>query len=188
MAKVEELFKAYNESALPTDGGYIVSTFFDDTSTYTKYEVTSYNNVKDIYPSEEGLVFQADGYKIFVLVEPANYSSKHIEPAYRDEFHKIPYRLKELDVYTSKRQDRIMIGKEPVVTYTSFTVLKTRGNNFSYIVYKTDDLLPAVKNFFIKSLWKDARIPRADAQQVSEAVVKSFRQIMNPLGDEESET
>lgn len=185
MAKVDDLFTAYNNNELPTDGGYIVSTFFDDTSTYTKYEVTSYNNVKDIYPNEEGIVFQADGYKIFVLVEPANYSSKHIEPAYRDAFHKIPYRTKELDVYTSKRQDRIMIGKEPVVTYTSFTVLKSRGNNFSYIMHRTDDLLPAVKNFFVKSMWKDARVPRADAEKVADAVVASFRRIMDPEGTAE---
>lgn len=185
MARVEDLFKAYNNNELPTEGGYIVSTFFDDTSTYTKYEVTSYNNVKDIYQNEDGIVFQADGHKIFVLVEPANYANKHIEPAYRDEFHKIPYRMKELDVYTSKRQDRIMIGKQPVVTYTSFTILKAQGNNFSYIMYRTDDLLPAVKNFFVKTMWKDARVPRVDAEKVSDAVVQSFRRIMDPEGTRE---
>jgi hypothetical protein len=77
-----------------------------------------------------------------------------------------------------------MIGKEPVITYTSFTVLKSRGNNFSYILYRTEDLLPAVKNFFVKSMWKDARVPRADAEKVADAVVASFKRIMNIEGEE----
>jgi len=178
MAVMKELFGAYNKSELPTDGGYIVSAFFDESSTYTKYEVTSYNNVKDIFAGEDGITFQADGRKIFVLVEPANYSKKHVEPTYRDTLQKIPYRFKELDVFTSKRQDQIMVGKEPIVTYTSFTVLKTKGNNFSYIFYATDDLLPAIRDFFMKSLWQDARVPRADAEKAAKIIEDKFKGII----------
>ena len=54
MAILKELFSAYSKNELPTDGGYIVSAFFDANSTYSKYEVTSYNNVKDIYLNDEG--------------------------------------------------------------------------------------------------------------------------------------
>ncbi len=180
MAVVKELFSAFRNGELPSDGGYIVSAFFDANSTYTKYEVTAYNAVKDIYPSDEGLTFQADGRKIFALVEPNNYPSKHIEPAYRDELHKIPYRYKEVDTYTSRRQDRIMIGKEPVVTYTSFTILKSHGHNFSYIFYQTDDLLQAAQEFFEKSIWRDAGVPRADAQNVTKTILECFKTIIAP--------
>lgn len=180
MAKIQELFKAYSNNELPFSGGYIICSFFDDNSTYTRYEVTSYNNVKDIYGTEDGLTFQADGKKIFMLIEPANYANKHIEPAYRDAAHKIPYRNNEIDVLTSARQDRIMIGRQPVITYTSFTVLKTKGHNFSYIFYHADDLIPGFNKFFDESIWKDCRIPKHDAEKGAKAFTRLFEQIVNP--------
>ncbi len=178
MAVMKELFEAFKNHELPTNGGYIVSAYFDDTSTYTKYEVISFSNVKDIYVSEEGLVFQADGQKIFILVEPANYPNKHIEPAYRTNFQRIPYRLKELNVYTTARQDRVMVGKEPVITYTSFTVTKSVGQNYSYIFYLTKEIAEAMGEYFMKTLWKEARVPRADAQKVVPLVMDAFKKII----------
>lgn len=178
MAVIKELFEAFNKQELPNEGGYIVSAFFDDTSTYTKYEIISFSNVKDIYNSDEGLVFQADGQKVFLLVEPANYPNKHIEPAYRNNFQRIPYRLKELTIHTSSRQDRIMIGKEPVVTYTSFTVMKSAGQNYTYIFYLSDDIIEGISDFFTKSIWKEARVPRIDAQKVTALIMETFKKIM----------
>ncbi|MFQ3621241.1 MAG: transposase [Spirochaetales bacterium] len=178
MAIVKELFQAFENKELPNAGGYIVSAFFDDTSTYTKYEIISFSNVKDIYTSDEGLVFQADGQKVFVLVEPANYPNKHIEPAYRNNFQRIPYRLRELIIHTSSRQDRIMIGKEPVMTYTSFTIMKSFGQNYSYIFYMTEDVVEGIKDYFMKSIWKEARVPRSDAEEVSELIAEVFKKII----------
>ena len=91
MAKIIDLFEAYTGSELPKDGGFIITELLDDGSRYARYEVISYGNVKDIYQNEEGILFQADGRKLFVLFEPLNYSAKHVEPAYRDESHRIPY-------------------------------------------------------------------------------------------------
>lgn len=68
--KALDLFQAYAQEKLPRDGGYIVSSFFDATSSYSRYEVVAYNGVKGISMTDEGLQFQADGNKIFVLVEP----------------------------------------------------------------------------------------------------------------------
>ena len=178
MAIVKELFDAFAKGEFPLAGGYIVSAFFDENSTYTKYEVISYSNVKDIYASDEGSVFQADGQKIFLLVEPVNYSNKHIEPAYRSDFEKIPYRFKEVDVYNTGRRDRIMIGKEPVMTYTNFTIMKTRGQNYSYIFHLADDIMETVGEYFMKSLWKEAGVPRTDAQKVSTAILEVFKKII----------
>ncbi|MFW5742899.1 MAG: transposase, partial [Spirochaetota bacterium] len=167
---------------LPTEGGLIVTSLFDEETTYTKYEITSYNNVKDIYRNDEGIVFQADGYKQFVIVEPASYNKKHMEPAMRDGGHAIPYRFKEVDTYVTRRQDKIMVGKEPVVTYTSFTILQPVGENFAYIVFRTDDLLQVVEAFFAKSMWQDARVPKIDAEKVGKAIAQTLRKIVEPAG------
>jgi len=174
MAKIKELFGAYYQNELPADGGYIICSFFDPNSTYTRYEVTSYNNVKDIYENEDGLTFLADGKKLFILVEPANYPKKFTEPALRDDAHRIPYRFNELETFISKRQDRIMMGKKPVITYTSFTILKPTGHNFSYLFYNSDDLIDAVENFFLNTLWKDANVPKIDAEKTSGFIRKLF--------------
>jgi hypothetical protein len=180
MAQIKELFKAYMASELPTEGGLIVTSYFDEETSYTKYEITSYNNVKDIYRNDEGIVFQADGYKQFVLVEPASYSKKHIEPAMRDGGHSIPYRFKEIDTYVSKRQDKIMVGKEPVVTYTSFTILQPVGENFAYVLFRDADLLATVEAFFAKSIWQDARVPKLDSEKVAKVIANSLQKILHP--------
>jgi hypothetical protein len=75
--KALDLFRAFAEEKLPAEGGYIISSFFQETSAYSKYEVVAYNSVKAIYPTSEGLTFQADGNKLFVLAEPANYMKNH---------------------------------------------------------------------------------------------------------------
>ncbi len=178
MAKYQDLFAAYRNNQLPTDGGFIVSSFFDEESTYSRYEAISYAHVKDLFPSEDSITFQAEGAKVFILVEPRSYPKKHIEPAYRHQEHKIPYRFNEVEVHTTQRDDRIMIGKEPVMTYTSFTVLKPSGNDFAYIFYTADDLLSTLETFFEESLRKDARIPMRDAKKATEVFMAVFKKMV----------
>jgi len=179
MAIVKDLFKAYYNGELPTEGGYILSSFFDPNSTYSRYEVISYNNVKDIYLSEGDLTFQADGKKLYVLVEPANYPKKHTEPSLRDNEHSIPYRFKEVETITSKRQDRIMIGKKPVITYASFTIVQPAGDNFSYIIFATDDLIDVIEKFFTETLWKNANVPKLDAEKTAKLIRKIFKDFID---------
>jgi hypothetical protein len=174
MATVKELFNAYRENELPIEGGYIVCSFFDPRSTYSRYEVTSYNNAKNIRNSGDGLTFLADGRKIFMLVEPMSYPEKHVEPASRDEFHRVPYRFREVMTFTTKRQDRIMVGKTPVVSRGTFTILKPQGNDFSYIFYGTEGVQYAIQDLFFKSLWQDANVPRSDAEKAARSILKIF--------------
>jgi hypothetical protein len=178
MAIIKELFNAYSKGEFPMNGGYIMSAFFQDQSMYTKFEMISYSNVKDIYLTEEGLTFQADGHKIFWIVEPSSYTGKQIEPTYRGDYEKIPYRFKEVLIYTTRRQDRILIGKEPVYSYTSFTVMKSRGQSYSSIFFMADDIIETMSNYFITSLYKEAGVPRADAQKVSQDLVELFKKII----------
>ena len=95
--KALDLFQAYNEGKLPEDdGGYIVSSFFDANSTYSIYEIVAYDNVKSIYADENGLTFQADGHKLFVLVEPIGYAHKYQEPFTRGRKSRFPTGLMNL--------------------------------------------------------------------------------------------
>ena len=96
--KALDLFQAYSQDKLPREGGYIVSSFFSETSTYSIYEVVAYSGVKNIYLTEEGLTFQTDGSKLFVLVEPPTYPRKYIEPFRRESSQTIPHRFSELDI------------------------------------------------------------------------------------------
>ncbi len=182
MAEIKDLFEAYMEGDLPQEGGYIVSVFFDKSSNYTRFEAISYGNVKDIYQTDEGMTFQADGRKLYVLYEPLSYIQKGIDPCYRADTHRIPYRFKELERYVTKRQDRIYIAKKPVETFTAFTVLNETGYNESYVVYQSDDAGKMVENFVLMTLWKNMRIARNDAQSAVDILSKVIPVWMQPFG------
>jgi len=181
MAKILDLFDAYQSGDLPNEGGYIISNFFDSNSSYTRIEMISYGNVKDIYRTDEGITFQADGLKMFVLVEPPSYARKHIEPCYRDDAHKIPYRFKEVETHTTKRQEKIMVGKEPVETYTAFTIMNETGENQSFIVHKAEGILESLINYFNQVLWKNVNISRNDSKQAAQMIGNVLPQIINPF-------
>ncbi len=170
--KALDLFQAYSENKLPKEGGYIVSSFFNTRSKYSKYEIVAYNGVKTIYLTEEGLTFQTDGNKVFVLSEPAIYSKKYIEPFRRDTEHQIPHRFSELEIVTAKNQTRVMISKKPIITYSSFTILRPTGVNFSLVFYKRDDIFDNLSYFFTETLNKEAGVPKSDAREASNKIIE----------------
>lgn len=86
--KAIDLFEAYAQNKLPMDEGYIVSSFFKEDSAYSVYEIISYSTVKDIYMTGDGLTFQTNGKKLFLLVEPPNFPHKSTEPVFRDKISK----------------------------------------------------------------------------------------------------
>ncbi len=185
MAEIKDLFDAYTEGNLPQEGGYVVSVFFDENSNYTRFEAISYGNVKDIYLTEEGITFQADGRKLFVLYEPVAFIHKGTDPCYRSDAYRIPYRFKELERIVTKRQDRIYVAKEPVETYTAFTVLNETGYNESYVVYQSDDAGDMVANFVFQTLWKNMRIAKTDAEKTRDTLKDVIPLWMKPFGFEE---
>lgn len=172
--KALDLFQAYSQNKLPRDGGYVVSTFFNNSSIYSIYEVVAYSGVKSIYLSEEGLTFQTDGNKLFILVEPASYPKKHIEPVSRSQNEQIPHRFSELITYTAKNQTKIMISETPVMAYSSFTILKPTGINFSLVFYNNPDVSESINLFFNQTLNKEAGIPKSDAREASKLIIEGI--------------
>ncbi|HUX20981.1 MAG TPA: hypothetical protein VMW69_07050 [Spirochaetia bacterium] len=173
--KALDLFQAYAQEKLPRDGGYIVSSFFDPNSSYSRYEVVAYNGVKGISVTEEGLQFQADGNKIFVLVEPPGYPRKHEEPVNRNRSEMIPHRFSELEIFTAKNQTKVMVSKEPVVSYSAFTILRPTGVDFAIVFYNLPDVIASLKSFFTQTLNREAGIPQIDAKHGAESVIQGLK-------------
>jgi hypothetical protein len=169
-----DLFQAYNEGKLPREGGYIVSSFFSENSAYSIYEVVAYSGVKNLYLSSDGLTFQTDGNKLFVLVEPASYPKKFVEPVSRSTTERIPHRFSELETYTTKNQTKVYVSKEPIITYSSFTILKPSGINFSIVFYPHEDIMKTIEYFFSQTFNREAKIASVDAKKASKLVTEGI--------------
>ena len=173
--KALDLFQAYNEGKLPQEGGYIVSSFFKNNSPYAIYEVVAYGGVKNIIASDEGITFQTDGCKLYILVEPTMYSRKYIEPVSREHGMSIPFRFSELNIHSAKNQYKIMVPKEPIVTYSSFTILKPTGINFALCFYKKPEVLETIEYFFVQTFNREAQVPKRDAVTAAKLVTDAIK-------------
>ncbi len=176
--KAMDLFDAYNKNMLPSEQGFIVSSYFSAHSAYSRYEVVSYNNVKSIYPADNGLTFQTDGKKLHILIEPSNYPKKGEEPYVRSSMEQIPHRFSELDLHTCKNQTKIYSGKEAIMSYTSFTIMKPQGVNFSFIFYNLPDVFDSMTLFFEKTFNKEAGVPMPDAKKVAKELGIKLKKTM----------
>jgi len=174
-----DLFEAYVQNKLPKDEGYIISSFFNDNTAYSIYEIVSYSGVKSIYLADNGLTFQTNGNKLHILVEPASYPNKAIEPYVRTEREQIPLRFSELEIITTKNQSKIMIAKQPMMSFSSFTILKPTGVNFALVFYRLPDLYNTLALFFEKTLNKEAGIPQSDAKKGAKKVAEIVETTMN---------
>jgi hypothetical protein len=168
--KALDLFQAYQTNQLPKESGYIVTSMFAETSTYSRYEIISYGGVKEIYLTEEGLTFQSDGKKIYILVEPPTYPNKHLDPIHRSTDESIPHRYNELIKFVCKNDAKLYVSKEPVMTYTSFTVLRPTGNNFALVFYDLPDVFETIDSFFQKTLNREAGVPQVDAKKAAQVI------------------
>jgi len=175
VTKALDLFQAYSQNKLPREGGYVVSSFFQENIAYAQYEVVAYNGVKALYLSEDGLTFQSDGNKLFILAEPSNYPQKHLEPFHRDSKQQIPHRFSELEIFTARNQTRVMISKEPVMAYSAFTILKPKGINFAFLFYNLENVLITIQRFFEKTLNQEANVPKLDAEQAAAIIIRGLQ-------------
>jgi hypothetical protein len=181
--KAMDLFEAYSQDKLPKNEGYVISSFFSNNSAYSIYEIVSYSGVKTIYLSEAGMTFQTNGKKIHVLVEPASYPNKAIEPYVRNNNEQIPLRFNELEQITAKNQSKIMISKKPIESFSSFTILRPTGVNFALVFYRLPDVFETLQLFFEKTFNREAGIPQADAKKSAKRVAEIVAATMNFKGD-----
>jgi hypothetical protein len=174
-----DLFDAYARNRLPRDNAYVVSSSVNPQTGYVTYEVVSYSGVKAIYPEGNGITFQSQGKKMHILIEPASYSHKGIEPYLRDTAEKIPLRFSELEIFTARNQSKLMISKEPIESLSSFTITKPSGLNISFIFYSNPEIYHTLQIFFEKSFNRDGGLPQADAKKAAKTTAAIIEKNMN---------
>ncbi len=170
--KAMDLFEAYEQNQLPMDEGYIVSSFFKPETTYSIYEVVSYSAIKDIYATSNGITFQTNGKKLFVLVEPPTYPEKSVEPYCRSQDFLVPFRFSETSIITAKNQSKIMFSKEPQQAISAFTVVRPAGMDFAFLFYSLPDVFESMEKFFAKTLNQEAGVSQLDAQKAAKEIGK----------------
>lgn len=175
MATASPLIKAYMTETIPSDGGFIITAFFTPGSGYSIYEITAYRNVKDIFRTAEGVTFKTDGNRTHILVEPASFTKKYIEPVNRDAGFAIPYRFSEMTVLTGPKSEKIMIPENPITLYTSFTILERQSDYFSYIFYPTKDVYVAMKKFIADSLYNDCNLGLSTSKDASLTTLNTIK-------------
>ena len=175
MAKAITLLKAYQKEAIPSNGGFIIASIFDPDTVYAIYEITAFATLKDIYQTDDIFNFKTDGDRSHILVEPPIFTGKSVEPTFREAGKSIPYRFYELDIITGKKQEKIMVPKEPVKLHSYFTVQNAKGLNFSYLFYPTEDVYVAIKRFLADSLYNDCNVDKTDAIQAANLALTTVK-------------
>jgi hypothetical protein len=175
MAKAISLLKAYQTETIPTHGGFIITSIFDIDSVYSIYEITAFSSLKDIYQTGDIFNFKTDGDRTHILVEPPMFTGKSVEPTFREAGRSIPYRFYEMNILTGKKQEKIMIPKEPTRLHSYFTVQSAKGNNFSYLFFPTDDVYLAIKKFIADSLYNDSNVEKTDAVEASKVALETIK-------------
>ncbi len=174
MAKATTLLKAYMSETIPSDGGFIITGHFLPGG-YTIYEATAYRNVKDIFRTSNELTFKTDGNRTHLLIEPAIYNQKHIEPVNREDDKSIPYRFNEVEIIQGSNNEKIMIPSEPIMLYSSFTVLGDKADSIAYIFHPTRDVYVAIKKFIADSLYNDCNISSRQAKEISVKLLETIK-------------
>ncbi len=169
------LFEAYQKNRLPEYGGYIVSSFFDIFPGYTKFEIVGFDNVQDIFIKGNSLVFKSSGCKLFCLIEPPNYSYQSIEPVLREPQISIPYRFEELFSIKTKRHQKIYIGKKPVISMSSFTIMKPKKDDFAILFYDVSSVFRNIQDFLYPILNDELRIPKREALKASSVIAEGIK-------------
>jgi hypothetical protein len=173
-----DLFQAYGEGQVPREGGYIVTCFRQPNSDYVKYEVVGYSDLQSLYLSAEGLTFQADANKLFVLAEPAEYDQKHAEPYERAGQHQVPHHFSEMDQLTAGNMARILISRQPVSVYFSFYILRPGALNRSLLFRNVPGALDGLAAYFEQSLYMDAKLPAGDAAEAARRIVEGLKRFL----------
>ena len=140
-----------SRTSLPKYGGFIVCVRFCDDKGYTVVEMIGYENIQDIYPEGDTLVFKSVGCKLYAIVEPSGYLLKSVEPVNRPSDQMVPYRFSELLHITTKRF-RASSRPEAGVHADELLGLQAQGEDLAVLFYDIADVYTNIQDFLIMIL------------------------------------
>ena len=68
-----------------------------------------------------------------------------------------------------------MVGIEPLMLYSSFTILEKQGDYFSFIFHPTSDVYVAMRKFIADSLYNDCGLSTADSKNTAAKVLETIK-------------
>ncbi len=192
MTKAVFFEEAYRKGLMSEiNEGYILSVNTPDIEDVQKkldpfrLEMVNFSGLKSILPLSNGVKFQAQGKKMYTLIEPANYPRKYEEPALRPtgSTSYMPFRFDECDTFFTKDYNyRIIVPKKHFDCHDSFTIeFPVKGDLcILYEVFDPDvehNVLPFIEDNFVLVLKDSLRLRETDAKTTVRkfmAVVKTF--------------
>ena len=156
-----DLFDALSHEAIPAgDTGFIVSVRFRGETRYAIWEFTPFRTVKNIGRTEgQGVAFSAEGERIHLLYEPADYAHKFEEPSLREPGQSIPLRFNELEIVKLPNNDRILINREPYFSSGSVSLEKPSEGDFALYIFDRGNLEHNAGEFLMHMLRDDFHVP-----------------------------
>ena len=188
--------EAYNKGLLPQIlEGYIFSLSIPDIEDIEKksnpflLQMISYSGLKSVEPMSDGVRFQAQGSDMFCMLEPANYSQKHVEPASRSQSTTafMPYRFSECEIFFTKdTKYRVLMAKESHQLYDSFIVdFPDKGDIcVIYYVFDKDNMektvIPFIQENITFILKTHLRLRDVDSKNISKKFMEVVKQFHMP--------
>lgn len=185
--------EAYKQGILPEiTEGYIFSLTSPDFDNVERkmdpflLQIVSYSGLKSVLPMGNGVKFQAQGKRMYCMLEPANYSNKHVEPMSRsqDTTAYMPYRFSECETFFTKDvKFRVLIPKKSVEMYDSFTIDFPERGDICVLYYIFDKenintkVIPFIEENIAYILKSKLPVRGNDAKDISKKfveVVKKF--------------
>ena len=193
MQKAIYFEEAYNQGILSQiTEGYIFSlTSPDQTNIERKMDpfliqMVSYSGLKAIFSLESGVKFQAQGKRMYCMLESANFSNKHLEPMSRTQNTTacMPYRFNECEIFFTKDSKfRVLIPKKAHESFDSFVIdFPDKGDIcVLYYIFDKENLdsvvLPFIQENISFILKAQLSMGKHDAKNISDkfmSVIKQF--------------
>lgn len=172
--------------------GYIMSVNVPDFESIDRQndpiaiEMISYSGVKSIIDVGSGVKFQAQGKKMFCLLEPVSYTESHVDPVSRSTATTghLPFRFSECESFLTKDNKlRILIPKKAHDCFDSFTVSFPHKGDLCilYFIFDKDIdgvVLPFIRDNLQQIIQKTVSLRGNDSKIISDkfmSVVNQFK-------------
>lgn len=168
-AKWLDLRTALDHGLVPESRAFLVTARFHSQSRYAIFEVTRFEDIKNIERTAEGLSLDGGGFRIYVVFEPATYAMRFQEPYLREDAEKIPCRFEDLAIVELPEHQRVLISKHAEVNMGSHRITAASGE-YLYYFPASSASVEHVCEFFSSTLQQDFQVRKTHVESVLKAL------------------